>query len=85
MPEISVDIQIWCGTCGDGLCNQTSESPRGGGFDVNVCETCKDNALDEGHNKGYDKGFKEGREEGYEEGKEKGFDKGWDKFKEEHR
>ena len=56
MPMVSVEIQVWCGTCGAGLCNQTTEhTGRGGpGVDVEVCEKCVGVARDSGYNEGYE-------------------------------
>lgn len=50
MPEISIDVQIWCGTCGEGLCHLADEHRGGGGLDVEACPTCVQNAHDEGYN-----------------------------------
>jgi hypothetical protein len=54
MPEIEVDIEIWC-SCGEGLCNQSSvkKARHGNGFVVEPCQKC----LDRAEAKGYDSGF----------------------------
>lgn len=58
MTEITIDIQIYCGNCGAGLCRNTSG--RGGCFTVDPCEKCLEDARKEGHSDGYDEGYNEG-------------------------
>lgn len=58
MPEISVEIEIWC-SCGDGLCNQTTtKKNRHGdeGFIVEPCTKCIERAKTDGYEKGYKDG-----------------------------
>jgi len=65
MPEISVDIEIFC-SCGNGLCNQTTGGRnRHGrpGFTVEPCEKCLAKHYDEGYEKGYDKALGEATDE----------------------
>jgi len=60
MPEISIDIEIFC-SCGAGLCNKSSDSSRRGrpSFTVEPCETCLAKYYDEGYDKGYGKAKQE--------------------------
>lgn len=64
MPEISVDVEIWC-SCNEGLCHQSSSNrvSYGGhaspGITVEPCEKCLDKAREEGYAKGFDEGLKE--------------------------
>ena len=56
MPDISVNIEIWC-SCGNGLCGLTSVyhkkyGPEG--FVAEPCPKCLENARNEGHEIGYD-------------------------------
>ena len=60
MPEIEVTVEIWCATCGAGLCNESTGIVKRGrpGVEVAACATCLNNeyrrALDEGYAKGFD-------------------------------
>ena len=55
--EADVEIEIYCGTCGAGLCNQSSASRtrtrRASAIDVEVCSKCAEKAKDEGYKEGY--------------------------------
>ena len=66
MPEISVDVEVYC-SCGEGLCRQTtSGQTRGRGqpfFEVQPCENCLEKARDEGKDKGYREGYDEAEKE----------------------
>lgn len=52
MPEISVNVEVYCAWCNNGLCNQTeSTTARGRGepcFRVDPCERCLERAREEG-------------------------------------
>lgn len=67
MPEISVNIEVFCAKCGEGLCNQTEFTTtryRGEpSFRVMPCERCLAEAHDDGYNEGHDKGFEQAREQ----------------------
>ena len=56
--SIDVEFEVYCGTCGAGLCSQsdTSEGRRGLRVDVEVCGVCQDRARYEGYNDGYSDG-----------------------------
>lgn len=64
MPEISVEI--WCGTCGAPLCNQTTVK-KGHHLYVETCGKCLQNAEDLAKKRGYDEGFDVGFSAGQEE------------------
>ena len=53
MPEIEVNIDVWC-ECGKPLCqNTTSGTTRGRpSFTVEPCESCLDKARQEGRDDG---------------------------------
>jgi len=55
MPEISIEIEVWC-SCGEGLCNQSTgdSGRRGPNITVEPCERCLVRARNEGYDKGYD-------------------------------
>ncbi len=67
MPDVTVNVDVYCGRCGDGLCNQTTYKEnytgRDKAFHVEPCEKCLDAAKDEGDDKGYTRGLDDGREE----------------------
>ena len=54
MPHI--EFEVWC-SCGNGLCNQTSETR--GGISVEPCEKCLDVARSEGYEEGHEEGYNE--------------------------
>jgi len=51
MPEVSVNIEVWC-SCGEGLCHQVTEkeSKYGIGIEVEPCEKCLDLKYRDGYN-----------------------------------
>ena len=60
MPDVTIDVEVYCACCGAGLCSQT-ESTNGHNrgeaqFRVDPCERC----LDAAKNKGYDEGHEAG-------------------------
>jgi peptidoglycan hydrolase CwlO-like protein len=40
-----VEFEVWCATCGAGLCNKTTT--RQGGIEVEACKSCLENARQE--------------------------------------
>jgi hypothetical protein len=60
MPEIAVNIEVYCAKCGEGLCNQTEATRTNGrgepSFRVDPCERCLDASRDEGYSEGYEEG-----------------------------
>lgn len=67
MPAFNVDFEVYCATCGDGLCNQSegTKTRNRGELCVRVeaCKTCLDNAKDEGFSKGYSEGHADAEKE----------------------
>jgi hypothetical protein len=80
MPDITVEIELYCSECGAGICNNGTERTRPSlwskaapGFDVTPCDKCMDNKHEEGYQKGYDEGYKVGYDKGLNDGeKEEG-------------
>lgn len=63
MPSVEVEIEIYCDTCGDGLCNQsTGATTRNRGASSIRVEACK-NCMKEAESKGYDEGYEAARKE----------------------
>lgn len=62
MPEITVDVEIFCEKCGAGLCNQSRSTDgrlgrsRGPAIHVEPCKKCLDDAEMKGYEEGYSKG-----------------------------
>jgi len=58
MPEIEVNIEVYCAVCGEGLCNQTEfvKTYRRGesSFRVEPCSKCLQEAKDQGYEEGYE-------------------------------
>lgn len=68
MPEITIDIEVWCSECGQGICHLASDHGRNKpGIDVGLCDKCLKAARDEARNEGYDEGYQKGYEVGKEE------------------
>ena len=66
MPEVTVNIEVFCASCGKGLCGMTNVKNRrtGDSFEVEACDVCLDSAKQEGYEAGYEAAIKE-----YEESK----------------
>jgi hypothetical protein len=62
MPEISVDIEIYCAKCGAGICNsvQSQRKHNKEVFVVEPCDKCMETARDEGYEEGETHGYKAG-------------------------
>lgn len=66
MPEISIEIEVFC-SCGEGLCHQSTGDSgtiigyrnRGPSITVEPCEKCQDRARQEGYQDGYDSAHEE--------------------------
>ena len=61
--DVEVEIEIYCASCGAGLCNissvsKTARRPRNA-IDVEACPKCLDRARDDGYEKGYEAARKE--------------------------
>lgn len=67
MPEVAFNIEVYCGTCGEGLCNQTEFVKTRTRYEpslrVEACKRCLDQAKDEGYNDGYQSGYQEARDQ----------------------
>ena len=58
MPDIEVEIEVYCAKCGEGLCGQTeavrTHGRRAPAFRVTPCQRCLDEKYDEGFEDGQD-------------------------------
>ena len=58
MPEIEVNIEIYCARCRAGICNNANprKTPNRGQpcFEIEPCEKCLSDAEDAGYEKGYE-------------------------------
>lgn len=63
MPSVEIEIEVYCATCGAGLCGKTdvvkTRSRGQDSFRVEACEVCIDAAHDRGLDEGYEKARKE--------------------------
>ena len=60
MPEISINVDVWCASCGAALCHCTeARQDQHGmpGLEVTACEICLDKALAEGYDAGHNAGM----------------------------
>ena len=57
--EVKIDIDVYCGDCGDGLCNISD----GGDGEVTVgpCPKCIESAKDEARSEAYDTGYEDAK------------------------
>ena len=55
---VDIDVEVWCATCGGGLCGQSTveNSCHGVATRVAVCETCLERARADAYNEGYEQG-----------------------------
>lgn len=67
--EVEVDFEVWCGTCGKGLCALTEVTNES--IEVDACPDCINEAEYIGRDEGYSDGYEDGWEEGYKKGYEK--------------
>ena len=62
----TVEFEVFCGTCGAGLCSSSTggnAGRRGTPFvSVDACQACMEKEYDRGHDAGYDVGYKEAQE-----------------------
>ncbi len=58
---VEIEFEVWC-SCGNGLCNQTSDHRTKKGIIVEPCELCLKKSRDEGYDEGLDEGRNEERE-----------------------
>ena len=59
MPTMNVEFEVFCGTCGEGLCNQSETDDRGRypAIRVEVCPKCLKAAKEEAYDEGYEQGM----------------------------
>jgi len=77
MPEITVELEVFCSTCGSELTTDSeTESPSGysnnHAFKVTVspCGKCLEERFEEGKEEGKEEGIEQGKKEGKEEAEE---------------
>jgi len=70
MPSMTIEFEVWCAECGEGLCNLTTETTRRGktGIDVGPCPSCLARAKTEGEESGYSEGEAAGYGSGFDAG-----------------
>jgi hypothetical protein len=61
MPEVSVEIEVWCNECGEGLCSESTGGSAA--VYVNPCPKCMAQAEDTGDATGYDRGYADGMDD----------------------
>lgn len=63
MPDIEVNIELYCDTCGKGMCgNGTATHTRNQPcFRIEACDTCVSRADEAGYDRGYLKGYEAAR------------------------
>lgn len=63
MPAFELEFEVFCGTCGAGLCNQSdtrsSRQRRMPQVTVEPCTVCLEKQYQSGYDKGYDEGYEE--------------------------
>ena len=64
MPQVVAEFEIWCQSCGKGLCMNVSEDPSrrsstGNSLSIEPCERCLKTAEEEG----FEEGLKAAQEE----------------------
>lgn len=70
MPEFTIEFEVYCASCGNGLCN-VSESTRTRTrgepcVRVEPCPKCIEEARKDGFHDGHTEGYSEGYENGVE-------------------
>lgn len=59
--ELTVEFEVFCAKCGEGLCNQSTTGKtlrRSHNYvQVSPCEKCLEDVRDNGYEKGYEHGF----------------------------
>lgn len=59
--EVDMEIAVWCGRCGAGLCIQSSGN--GAGITVDPCEQCLETERAEGYEAGNEDGYRQAEED----------------------
>jgi len=65
MPSFEIEFEVYCASCGAGLCNQSngSNDNRGPRVDVEACENCIANTEQDSYETGYSDGYNAAKEE----------------------
>jgi len=65
MPTIEIDIELYCETCGEGICALGTATHRRGQpcFRIDACETCTSRADAAGYERGYSEGYDKAKDE----------------------
>lgn len=65
MPSLdcSIEVEIWCGRCGAGICNNASQKRGKQGFSVDPFHACLKEEHDDAYDAGYEEGVKVTKEE----------------------
>lgn len=71
MPDVTVNVEVWCAECGEGLCLISGEYRRGG-LDVGLCPKCSERMTTNSFNEGYEQGKIDGLKEAIETVESKG-------------
>ena len=59
MPDVTIDVDVYCARCGNVLQTESKEGYCGTKeFHAEPCEKCLDAAKDKGDDEGYDRGLK---------------------------
>lgn len=73
---VDVDFEVFCGTCGEGLCLQSdTRSSRSRGYPqvtVEACQCCIGREIETARQEGYDEGYSDGEAFGFKAGQECG-------------
>ena len=66
MPEIEVNIELYCAQCGAGICGLGVATITRGvpSFRIDPCEKCIGKADEKGYDRGWDEGYSRAKEEG---------------------
>jgi hypothetical protein len=64
MPAIEVDIELYCDTCGEGICGLGVATYKRGqpSFRIEACRNCMSRAESKGDDAGYARGYNDGYE-----------------------
>ena len=53
MPDITINIDVYCSVCGDGLCHLAEQHGTKQAITIEPCPRCLDNEKDKGYEEGY--------------------------------
>jgi hypothetical protein len=66
--EITHDVELWCSTCGAGICSNGNVRRDGRGIDIEPCDKCLEDAKEEARKDVYSQYYDEGYADGIKEG-----------------